>query len=81
MDIKKILNEWVAGEDIIETPDGVIFDRQKKKNLSFYKSEELYNLYDTYAVIERGGAGGYSLYDTTTNTHKINRKERKKYGY
>jgi hypothetical protein len=62
----------------METPDGVIFDRQKNK--SFYKSEELYNLYDTYAVIERG-TGGYSLYDTTTNTHKINRKERKKYGY
>lgn len=74
----KILNEWVEGDDIIETPDGVIFDRQKNK--SFYKSEELYNIYDTYAVIERG-AGGYSLYDTTTNIHKINRKERKKYGY
>lgn len=74
----KILNEWVAGEDVIETPDGVLFDRCR--NVSFYKSPDLYNLYDTYAVVERG-AGGYSLYDTTNNTHRLSRKEKKIYGY
>lgn len=74
----KILNEWVDGDDIMEVNDGVLFENQK--NTSFYKSEELYNLYDTYAVIERG-AGSYNLYDTTLNTHKLTKKEVKKYGY
>lgn len=68
----KILNEIVDGSEIYETPDGVMFD--SCKTISYYKSPELFNLYDTYAIIERG-SGSYSLYDTTTNT-KINRKKR-----
>lgn len=68
----KISNEWCDGATLSEVNGEILVENGKLT--SFYKSEELYNLYDTYAKI-RKYKNSYDMYNLS-DLKLIKRKKR-----